>query len=367
MIIRNLRVPFNYAKFSSLKTIGLMIYRKVFFGLEEKNMKINRLEIKNPVVLAPMGSNKCIDGYVTEELIEQYVRRTEGGYAGLMILEHSYVHDNGKASAGMMGISDDRYLEGLKNLVDKIHESETPVFAQINHAGSSTTEEISGFKVKGPSAVVNPAARPDIEKKSMPEEMIAEDILKLQDAYTEATIRARKAGFDGVEIHSAHGYLLNQFFSPLTNKRDDEYGCSSVEDRCRFMLEVIRKARQAVGEDYPISVRLGGCDYMEGGSSIADAVKAASLIEEAGADMISLSGGMCKYILQGRNEAGYFKDMTMAVKEKVSIPVMIAGGVKDIKDVRTLLDEGAADLIGVGRAILADERWTEHNLKGEKF
>lgn len=330
-------------------------------------MKINRLEIKNPVVLAPMGSNKCIDGYVTDELIEQYKRRTEGGYAGLMILEHAYVHDSGKASEGMMGISDDRYIPELKRLVDTIHESGTPVFAQINHAGSSTTEEICGGKVKGPSSVINPAARPDIKEKAMPEEMTAEDIEMLQQAYADAALRAKEAGFDGVEIHSAHGYLLNQFFSPLTNKRTDGFGCESVEDRCRFMVEVIRKVRKAAGEEYPVSVRLGGCDYMEGGSTIDDAVRAACLIEEAGADMISLSGGMCKYILQDRNDAGYFKDMTMAVKEKISIPVMIAGGVKDITDVRKLLDEGAADLIGVGRAILADERWTEHNLKGEKF
>ena len=179
----------------------------------------------------------------------------------------------------------------------------------------------------------------------------------IADLFAEAALRARKGGYDGVEIHSAHVYLLNQFYSPLINNREDEYGPHSMEDRLRFHKEVLEKVRAAVGPDYPIAVRLGGCDYQEGGSTEADAVEAAKLLCAYGADLIDVSGGMNGYIIAGHDYPGYFKDMSKAIKEAVDVTVMTTGGVTTTEQAEELLSYGAADLIGVGRAIYKDAAW----------
>ena len=188
--------------------------------------------------------------------------------------------------------------------------------------------------------------------------MSVEDIQNVIKNFASAAIRAKKAGYDGVEIHSAHGYLLNQFYSPLTNQRTDRYG-GSIDDRLNIHREVIRAVRKAVGPDYFIAIRLGGSDYMEGGSSIDDAVYAAKVFEEEGIDMIDLSGGMCRYTIPGRNYPGYFKDMSKPVKEAVKIPILLTGGVHTIEEAEALLEEGVADIIGVGRELLKDPKWAD--------
>ena len=179
--------------------------------------------------------------------------------------------------------------------------------------------------------------------------------------FAAAAVRAKAAGYDGVEIHSAHGYFLNQFYSPLTNHRTDTYG-GSPENRIRLHLEVIAAVRQAVGPDYPIALRLGGCDYMDGGSTVADAVAACKAFTEAGVDLLDLSGGMCSYTVPGRACPGWFRDQSEAVKAAVSVPVILTGGITPAQEAENLLREGAADLIGVGRAILRDHRWAEKEL-----
>ena len=159
-----------------------------------------------------------------------------------------------------------------------------------------------------------------------------------------------------MEIHCAHGYLLNQFYSPLTNKRSDDYG-GSLENRLRFTLETVACVRGAVGGKIPIAVRLGGADYLPGGSKEEDAVEACKLLEAAGVDLLDLSGGMCFYMRPGHLEAGYFASMSAKVKSAVSVPVLITGGVKKVADAEALLADGKADLIGVGRALLKDAAW----------
>ena len=235
-----------------------------------------------------------------------------------------------------------------------IHEAGSAVIAQLNHAGSGAEPETPGVNLSA-SAVASPR-KPE---SGVPREMTRAEILLTEADFVRAALRAVRAGCDGVEIHSAHSYLLNQFYSPLTNRRTDEYGPQTMENRLRFHLETVDAVRKAVGPDVPIALRLGGADYLPGGSTEEDAVEACRMLEAAGVDLIDLSGGMCGYVRPEHAEPGYFSSMSEKVKAAVDVPVLVTGGVKTIADAEALLQEGKADLIGVGRALYRDARWLE--------
>lgn len=317
---------------------------------------IKGIELKNRLVMPPMAVGKADeDGHVTDELIGYYDEKTRGGYLGLVITEHCYVSRQGKANAGQISLADDGAVDGMKRLADTIHANGSKAFAQINHAGTAASERLTGCEALGPSAVAHPRADKDAP---LAQAMTKADIDAVARAFGEAAARAVQAGFDGVEIHAAHGYLLGQFLSPLTNKRADEYG-GSLEGRMRLHLDVIAAVRRAVGPDCPVALRLGASDYQDGGVTVHDAVAAAQRFEEAGVDLLDVSGGFCFYRNPFTSEQGYFKELSTAVKRAVDIPVILAGGVVDIDAAEALLEEGAADLIGVGRAILKDSDWAK--------
>ena len=321
-------------------------------------LQMNNLTIHNRLVLPPMASKTSGDhGYVSDEMIAYYEDICRGGHIGLVIVEHAYIHIGGKASAGQMSVADDGAIEGLKRLVDTIHGCGSKIICQINHAGSGTKEEFTeGLTPIAPSAVGHP-----MRASEHPRAMTMEEIKALPKLFADAAIRAKKAGFDGVEIHACHGYLLSQFNSPLTNLRTDEYG-GSLENRIRIIREVYGAVREAVGEDYFVALRYGGCDYMEGGSTIEDAVAACKVFEADGIDLLDMSGGMTAISVPGRKYAGYFSDMTGAVKAAVKVPVMMTGGIWSAEQAEKFLQEGAGDLIGVGRAMLGDHRWAEKQM-----
>ena len=225
---------------------------------------------------------------------------------------------------------------------------------QINHAGLAGMNDT----VYGPSKINHPNGK-NIDKQIVV--LDKEGIKDLIEKYADAALRVKKAGFDGVEIHCAHGYLLNQFYSPLTNKREDEYG-GTLENRIRIVLEVIRAVREKVGPDFPVALRLGACDYGLDGTTIEDSVFAAREFEKAGIDLIDITGGFNGYVRKDVTYPGYFKDTSSAIKEAVEIPVILTGGITDIKDVEQLLEENAADLIGVGRALFKDGDWAKKAL-----
>lgn len=315
---------------------------------------VNKMELPNRLVMPPMATAKSdADGKVTEELCAYYAEKSGGGYIGLVITEHSYVSMEGKASKDQLSIADDRDVAGLKNLVAAVHQNDTKVMAQINHAGGAARQEITDCEPLSASSVKVPGSA--VEKR--PREMTAAEIQKVILDFTHAATRAKAAGFDGVEIHSAHGYLLNQFFSPLTNQRTDDYCGTSIERRTRLHLEIIRAVREAVGPDYPIALRLGACDYMDGGITLQDSVLAAAEFEKAGVDLLDISGGFCRYTLPGVTEPGYFSELSEAVKKSVKIPVILTGGVIGADAAEKLLAGQKADMIGVGRAILKDSGW----------
>ena len=312
----------------------------------------------NRVVMPPMATSKSsVEGRVTDSHCNYYEDRAKGGYMGLIITEHSYITPQGKASKGQLSIAQDSDIDGLKKLVNSCQIDQTKVIAQINHAGSGTREDIPGFESVAPSAVINPLH--NSKTKTLPKSLNDEEITLITQEFANAAVRAKLAGFDGVQIHSAHGYLLNQFYSPLTNHRTDKYGANSIENRIRFHLEVITAVRKAVGDDFIISLRFGGCDYCEGGSTIEDSVQAAKIFEQTEIDLLDISGGMCGYRILNQTGPGYFKEMTQAIKQATSIPVILTGGIVDAKSADQLLSENVADLIGVGRALLKDARWAE--------
>lgn len=330
-------------------------------------VRIGKITLKNRLVMPPMAISKADEhGRVTASTLEYYDEKSAGGYIGLIIAEHSYVSPEGKASNGQLSISDDRDIAGLQQIVSVVHKNGTNIMAQLNHAGNSTTTAITGMEQISASVVQFPegslGARHRKAPSQLPKEMSASDIDKVIEDFTQAARRAKAAGFDGAEIHAAHGYLLNQFYSPLTNKRTDTYTGSSIDGRIKLHLEIIHAIRNAVGNDYPVGLRLGACDYMDGGSTIEDSVLAAKKFENAGIDFIDISGGLCGYTNPNSHKQGYFDELSKPIMEVVSIPVILTGGVVDAAAAELLLSEEKANLIGVGRAILKDSGWAEKNM-----
>lgn len=332
------------------------------------SIKIQTMELKNRLVMPPMAISKADEnGKATSKTFDYYTEKSAGGYIGLIIAEHTYVSPEGKASKGQLSISEDNDIGGLKKLVSLVHKNGTKIMAQVNHAGGAATPDITGLGQLSASAVRISKGSLTVPEGNLttplPKEMNPTDIKKVVNDFTKAALRTKAAGFDGVEIHSAHGYLLNQFYSPLTNKRIDEYTGDTIRGRIRLHLEIIQAIREAVGKDYPVALRLGACDYMTGGSTIEDSVLAVQEFVKAGIDFIDISGGLCGYINPTSHKQGYFDELSKAIKDTVSIPVVLTGGITDAETAEMLLEQKKADLIGVGRAILKDSEWAKRTMK----
>lgn len=314
------------------------------------------LSLTHRLIMPPMATSKAeADGRVSQAIVDYYKEKTAGGYLSLVIIEHSFIDPKGKASKNQLSVADDSMIENLASLAQVIHKNSTKTVMQINHAGSAASREVTGLTPVAPSAVINPRTGGEL-----PHELTHEEIADIIQAFKMAARRTKESGFDGVEIHSAHGYLLNQFLSPLTNKRTDEYG-GSLENRIRLHLQIIKAVRAEVGQDYPILLRLGASDYMEGGTTLEDSQYAAREFEKAGVNVLDISAGLCGYIRPAGE--GRFPALTEGIKKVVSIPVILTGGITQIDTAEQLLIEGKADLIGVGRAILHDSKWAEKGIK----
>lgn len=325
-------------------------------NLLNESITIKSVTISNRIVMPPMATSKAANGDVTSQLIDYYDEKSKGGYIGLIITEHHYVSKDGMASDGQVSISKDEDVAGLKKIADVIHKNGSKVIAQINHAGSSASQDITGCEPISASAIANVGL--SAKTQLIPHEMDHSDILRVVKSFADAAKRVKEAGYDGVQIHSAHGYLLNQFYSPLGNKRLDEYG-GTIDGRIKIHLEIIGAIREVVGDDFLLSLRLGASDYMEGGSTIEDGIYASGKFQEAGIDLLDISGGYNGFIRKDTNEPGWFADATLAIKKEISIPLILTGGVTDVKDAEHLLKEEKADFIGIGRAIFKDSKWAE--------
>ena len=324
-------------------------------------LQVGTLSLTNRLIMPPMATSKAeSDGKVSQAILDYYAEKSKGGYLSLIIIEHSFIRQQGKAHKGQLSIAEDSLIVELKKLAEVIHHNGSKCVMQINHAGSAAVEEVTGTIVVGPSAVTSPSKMSRTTELTFPKELSKEEIASIVTDFAKAALRVKEAGFDGVEIHSAHGYLLSQFLSPLSNQRTDEYG-GSLKNRIRFHLEVIKAVRDAVGDDFPILLRLGASDYLEGGVTLEDSVVAAREFEKAGVSILDISGGFCGFTIPGgTDEQGYFAPLTEVLKKEVSIPVILTGGITQAEAAEQLLVDGKADLIGVGRAVLKDSEWAKN-------
>ncbi len=316
-------------------------------------LEVKGLTLKNRIVMPPMGTNLATtEGAVTDDLVEHYVRHSKA--LGLLIVEHSCVSLDGRLSERQLGIYEDGLVPGLEKLSSSVHATGTPVVIQINHAGGRASKEITGMQPVAPSPTENARG------------LQGKEIEALAEAFASAAKRAMRAGFDGVEIHGAHGFLLNQFFSPLANRRRDKYG-GPLENRMRLPLEIVAGVKEQVGGRL-LLYRLGSDDLDPEGTQIEDSKKFAVKLEEAGVDILDVSGGLCgsrPAHLQDRQ--GYFIPQAQQIKKVVDIPVIGVGGITEPEYANKLIKEGQVDLVAVGRGLLNDPDWTLKAIKTLKM
>jgi 2,4-dienoyl-CoA reductase-like NADH-dependent reductase (Old Yellow Enzyme family) len=310
------------------------------------------LTLRNRVVMPPMWSGKATaEGFVTPAIIEYHRVRAAAGTA-LIIVEHSFVHPQGRHSSTQLGAHDDTCVEGLSRLAAAIRAQGAVACLQISHAGARAASRVTGLRVLAPS----PIATTRESSPDAPDPLTRPQVGEVVEAFANAAARAREAGFDAVEIHAAHGFLLSQFLSPLTNHRTDEYG-GDHERRSRIHLEVLAAVRRRAGEDFPLFVRLGMHDERPGGLTLAPACVTAAQLVSAGAALIDVSGGLAGSDDPGRGP-GYFVGYAEALKEVVDVPILVAGGIADPRMADLIIRSRRADIVGIGRAMLDDPDWT---------
>ncbi len=310
-------------------------------------IKIRGLKLKNRLVMPAMATKMATeDGEVTDRHLRHYAARAHGG-VGLIILEHTYIAKNGKASPGQLGIDDNKLIPGLRRLVQAIHNEGATVCIQITHSGSRTTRQLIGEQPAGPSNVPVP------RDEEIPRPLTIKELKQKVAAFVEAARRAVEAGFDAVEVHGAHGYLLGQFLSPYTNRRQDEYG-GDAEGRLRLPLEAITGVRDIIGEAIPLFYRFGADDMVEGGLTVKDTRLIAPRLEQAGVDVIDISGGLGGTGTARFSEQGFFVPLAQSIKETVKIPVIGVGNITDAVYADTIVRQGRVDLVALGRLLLSN-------------
>ena len=311
--------------------------------------KIGSLELKNRSIFPPMGTSHVINSKIGDRTINYHVRRVQGGCA-MNIVEIASVHITSSAP-GTPGIWDDEFLPGLTRLASAIKDAGGRACIQLWHGGRQTSGKPYGGPPWAPSAIPCPVIQ------ETPHAMSIDEIHEVIEAYGDAAVRAKRAGFDAIELHGAHGYLINCFLNPYSNTRDDEYG-GSFENRLRFGLEVIENVRSKVGTDYPLLIRMSLIQHVEGGIELDEGLKAAQAYEQAGVDAIDVSQGcygaipytVPPYFLP----IGVNVELAETVKKHVKVPVIVAGRITTPELAEEILQSGKADFISLGRVQLAD-------------
>jgi len=330
-------------------------------------IEIAGLEIRNRIVMPPMVRERATeDGEVTEEVVQHYVARSKGG-VGLIIVEAAAIAWEHRIMKRNVGIHDDRLIPGLTKLAEGIKAHGARAFIQINHCGPKSFVET---RLVGPSSV-------PVRKNRIPEELSVDEIHSIQELFVDAARRAQQAGFDGVEVHGAHFYLLSSFLSSYTNRRNDDYGGTTIK-KTKVVVDTIKRIREELG-DYPLILRINGIENVVDGIEIEEAIEISKIAERAGVDSVHVScivDPVSNPLLPTR----FTKDTVPAllkgvpfdccipcatqIKAHVDVPVIGVGMVRDAEFARSIVKKDLCDLLGIGRGLLADAEFAVKTLEG---
>jgi 2,4-dienoyl-CoA reductase-like NADH-dependent reductase (Old Yellow Enzyme family) len=328
---------------------------------------INGMALRNRFVRSATWEGMAgVEGGVTPKLTALMVELAKGS-VGMIITSHAYVRKDGQAGPWQLGIYSDTLVDGLREMTRSIHQYGSKVVVQLAHAGFLASGKLSGQ---------TPVALSLLEGygKSPRNELTASGIQEIVEAFGRAGRRAKEAGFDGVQIHAAHGYLLSQSLSPAFNRRQDGYG-GPVANRARLLLEVLKRLRTELGDDYPILVKMNSQDFLESGLSLEDSLKVGAMLDAGGIDAIELSGGTLlsghlspsRAKISSEEKEAYFKEAATAFKEKVTVPLILVGGVRSFQVAENLIIGGVADYISMCRPLIREpnliKRWESGDLR----
>jgi len=329
--------------------------------------EINGMEISNRFVRSATWSGMATDdGASTPQLVDLMSDLAKGG-VGLIITGHAYVQQDGQAGPWQLGIYKDEFIPGLKRITQAVHESNGKIILQLAHAGFYAYSALTRKTPLAPSNIDGLSKKP--RKK-----MNIQDIKEIVNSFGEAARRAKDAGFDGVQIHSAHGYLLSQFLSPFFNRRTDEYG-GQIQNRVRILLEVYESIRNVLGQNYTILIKLNSQDFIENGLKLEDSMRVGTMLSERGIDGIELSGGLLtssklspsRKGITSKDKEAYFRNEAQSFKEEINVPLILVGGIRSYDVANQLIDEGVADYISMCRPFIREpdliNRWKAGDLR----
>lgn len=317
-------------------------------------VRINQIELKNRLVRSATAERRVDkDGAVTDDLVKFYERLARGG-VGTIITGHAYIREDGRSGWQMMGIHNNNLIPGLKRLSRETHKYDARIFVQINHVGRYAPGGIIQTNPLAPSII------DEDDRKGVypPREMTSNDIKEIIQAFGRAAARAQEAGFDGVQIHAAHGYLVNQFLSPRTNRRTDEWG-GSTENRARFLLEIIREIRAKVGPDFPVWVKINCEDFIKDGLFLEESLTVAEKLSQAGINAIEISGGV-QFETVIRLEVGkkepeaYFLPQAEEFRKRLDTPLILVGGIRRLETIEMLVKDKGMDLVSMSRPLIRE-------------
>jgi len=329
--------------------------------------EINGMQLSNRFVRSATWEGMAEDdGSVTRALVDCMSHLAEG-QVGLIISSHAYIKPEGQAAPKQIGVYKDALINGLRQITQAVQGQGGKIVLQMSHSGCLANPKLTGQMPLAPSNVEGIS-------KSPCKEMTAGDIQELIEAFGLAAQRAQKAGFDGVQIHAAHGYLMNQFLSPLFNKRTDAYG-GSVENRYQILREVLKKVRSTVGNGFPVLIKLNSQDFMEGGLTLEDSLKIGRLLQEDGIDAIELSGGTLRsgqltpsrMGITNEEKEAYFLEAAKVFKETIKVPLILVGGIRSLPVADQIIEQGWADYISMSRPFIREsgliKRWKSGDLR----
>ncbi|MDO6498235.1 NADH:flavin oxidoreductase [Photobacterium sanguinicancri] len=330
--------------------------------------RIGNMTLKNRFVRSATWENMATeDGHMTDKLYAIYEELAQGE-VGLIVTGYANIVEEEKPNAGMMGMYNDSFIDEYKKLTELVHTNDSKIVMQLAYGGTKTTYNVGERIIFAPSDV------PEMGTKTQGKAMTKDEIDYIVEAFAQASRRAQESGFDGVEIHAAHTYLINQFLSPYYNRREDQYG-GSLENRMRFLVEIYTAIRKLVGDDFPILVKLTATEFFEGGLTFDETRIICKQLEAIGVDAIIISGNIHGkandmigqqfdgYTLQ---EEGYFHQYGDVISQDVSVPVITVGGLSDVDAIEAIAENTNIQYFALSRPLLAEPHLIKRWQSGDK-